>query len=140
MKTGTRTIRFAGVPVEARKTIKADIRKNLNGEEFLVCSDSQADARARRYIRDSLWAFRPEFIASHARVDLDDGAVKALAESQGKLCEGANELVFALIKSFKRFWREAVSADGRGHFLNTYDGNEHEVKVGDSFFYVYRVN
>jgi hypothetical protein len=33
---------------------------------------------------------------------------------------------------------EAISADGRGHFLNHYDGGEEEAEVGGTTFYAYR--
>jgi hypothetical protein len=37
---------------------------------------------------------------------------------------------------FNDFADEAISADGRGHFLSGYDGNENE----QDGFYIYRTN
>lgn len=111
------------------------------GKEFLALDDNEADQRAEEYINDSLWAFNASFIASHTRVNLDDRAIKALEKMQGELCEDANDLVRALIHDFDHFVKDAISADGRGHFLAPYDFNEEEVTLdtGETF-YIYRTN
>lgn len=36
--------------------------------------------------------------------------------------------------------RDAVLSDGRGHSLSPYDGEEHEVKIDGTWYYIYRVN
>lgn len=52
-------------------------------------------------------------------------------------CESANEIVFLpIIEDFEDFVSDAIDADGRGHFLSTYDGEE----VEHEGFYLYRVN
>ncbi len=33
---------------------------------------------------------------------------------------------------------DAIDADGRGHFMNTYDGNEYIETVGNMAYYLYR--
>lgn len=104
--------------------------------EYLVLTDEEADERAADYIKQSLWAFNPEFIASHTSVDLSKRAIMALAKMQSELCEDANDLVEALISDLDEFIKDAIGADGRGHFLNTYDGYENE--EGD--FFIYRIN
>lgn len=38
------------------------------------------------------------------------------------------------------FIQAAISADGRGHFMSSYDGEENEVTVNDQTFYIYRLN
>ena len=49
-----------------------------------------------------------------------------------------------LIDDIDEFCKDAISADGRGHFLNGYDGNEYEQSFkykGESYtFYLYRWN
>ncbi len=37
-------------------------------------------------------------------------------------------------------WKRDARHDGRGHCLSSYDGEEHEVKIGDEWFYIYRTN
>lgn len=36
--------------------------------------------------------------------------------------------------------QDAVNWDGRGHFLNYYDGSENEEKVDGEIYYIYRLN
>lgn len=114
--------------------------------EYLVLTDDEADAAARTAIEDSLWAFRPEFIAAHANATLDAAAIDALGKMQGELCESAGPLVRALIRDFDHFVADAIRADGRGHFLAGYDGKEsetyftHNNAIGGFYLYVYRVN
>ena len=58
---------------------------------------------------------------------------------QGKLCESANGLVTALIEDMDEFIEDAVSADGRGTFLSSYNSEEVEVVVDGEYFYAYRI-
>ena len=59
---------------------------------------------------------------------------------QSKKCEGANDAILALIKKtdggLDGFVEDAISADGRGHFLSSYDGDENE----ENGFYIYRTS
>ena len=106
-----------------------------------VYTNCNGDEQARNYILDSLWAFNAKFIIQHSKVEsLNDrqftaleGAIKAIQE---KLCEDANPLVLALIDNIDRFIDDAIGADGRGHFLSGYDGEENE----QDGFYIYRTN
>ena len=102
---------------------------------YIICTDEEADELAYEYIADSVWAFTPSFLSAHTGVD--SGTFRTLQES---LCENANEAITAMIKDFDHFVDDAVSIDGRGHFLAQYDHEEHEVKVGDKTFYIYRVD
>lgn len=105
-------------------------------KSYLVLTDEEADDRCRDRITDSLWAFNASFIASHTRNGLSSECTKALGEMQGRLCESASPIVEALIEDIDDFVSDAISADGRGHFLSSYDGNENE--EGD--FFIYRDN
>lgn len=113
-------------------------------ESYLILSDGEADEYAAEHILDSLWAFNADFILSRSRIEVDatneDAILKALKQMQEKLCENANPLVRALIEDEEAFIAEAVEADGRGHFLSSYDGEEHEVTHGEETFYIYRQN
>lgn len=108
--------------------------------EFLVLTDDEAEEKAREEIRQSLWAFNPDFILRHTRVYEnttnyeDEAIIEALKDVQSRICESANELVYALINDFDEFCEDAIDEDGRGHFLSYYDGKEYE---SDSF-YIYR--
>jgi hypothetical protein len=111
--------------------------------EFEVLTDKEATDKANANIADSLWAFKPEFIAQFAPVKDRQALAKALSIVQEKMCEDANELILAPIGSkanLRRFQKAAIAADGRAHFLNTYDDQEHEVREGSATFYIYRTN
>jgi hypothetical protein len=113
---------------------QADDLFSYGNQDWLVATDDEADAKAKEYIEDSLWAFRPSFLASHS--DVDEDVFQLLSEK----CEGANDAVKKLIKDFDHFVEDAIGQDGRGHFLSFYDGEENEEKVGDETFYLFRLN
>lgn len=52
----------------------------------------------------------------------------------------------SIVETLERYFdraawkRDALMSDGYGHTLSPYDGQEHEVKVGDTWYYIYRVN
>lgn len=103
-------------------------------EEYLVLTDEEADKRAAEQIKDSAWAFNKSFL---------DGHSEAIAAFDGKTweavtarCESANDAVLKLIDDVDHFVDDAIAADGRGHFLSGYDGDENE----QDGFYIYRTN
>lgn len=101
-------------------------------EEYLVLTDEEADEKTAEYIRETAWAFRAEFLASHMTgVDADD--LKPIQEK----CESANPIILKLIDDVDHFISDAIQADGRGHFLSGYDGEEIELH-GELF--AYRIN
>lgn len=108
--------------------------------EYAVGTDEEADQAVKENIKQSLWAFNAEFIIDHAKVGYSDAFVKQLKEMQAKLCEGCNDLVECLIEDLDEFIDDAIGADGRGHFLSSYDGNENEITIDDETFYIYRLN
>jgi hypothetical protein len=107
-------------------------------EQYAVGTDSEADEACLEYIKDTAWAFRSSFICSYC--NLPQELAEALETMQSKKCEGANDAILALIENtdsgIHRFVEEAISADGRGHFLSGYDGKEIELNG----FYAYRIN
>lgn len=112
------------------------------GQEYKVLTDEEADEAAADYIKETLWAFNPEFILQHSAASEgttareDEEIIKALRMVQESICEGANALVKALISDIDTFIEDAIDADGRGHFMSSYDGEEHE----SGAFYIYRTN
>lgn len=104
------------------------------GGTYLVLTDEEADDAAREDIAELLWAFNAEFLSGHT--GLPSEVFSALQENQS---EDANETIRTLVDkcgNFDQLVDEAVSSDGRAHFLNTYDG--HEYAVGD--YFIYRTN
>ncbi len=111
-----------------------DNRFGLGEKEYLVLTDNEADRATRAYIEDSLWAFNAGFIIEHSKLPWEaEEMIKGFQEAKS---EDANETIKALIKDMKEFVDDAISADGRGHFLSGYDGEENE--EGD--FFIYRIN
>ena len=108
----------------------------FGSQEYLVLTDEEADEKAKDYILDSIWAFNTEFIAGHTIANFDERAIKSLRKMQGELCEDANELIKSMINDLDHFVEDAISCDGRGHFISSYDGEENEQ---DEYF-IYRTN
>ena len=105
---------------------------DAEGNEYLVLTDEEADQRAEDYIRDSVWAFLPGFIADHCPRGIDAGVISIIQTK----CEDANDPILGMIEDFDEFVNDAISVDGRGHFLSTYDGEEY----GSGEYFIYRVN
>lgn len=110
----------------------------IEGAEYRVFTDDEADAAVADYIADSAWAFNPDFLAGQTGLPAE--VFKALHEG----CEGSSEAVCKVIEGtcgMAAFVDNAVDADGRGHFLSQYDGEEREL-TGDTGtsvkFYAYR--
>jgi len=106
--------------------------------EVLVCTEDQADEKAKQYILNSLWAFDTNFIQKHSEA-LNKMKVKDLKDIQSKLCENANPMIKACIDDLDRFVEDAIDTDGRGHFVNNYDGVEYELDLDDEYLVYYLV-
>jgi len=106
-------------------------------EDYLVLTDEEANEKTKEYIKESLWAFNANFILSECGLDLS--GTESLKEMQQKVCESANDFILSLIEKtcgLDKFVESAIMADGRGHFLSTYDGEE--VEQGE--YFIYRLN
>jgi len=126
---------FLDVPVEDIEDSGWDNATfEVNRKEYMVLTEDEANRKAREYIEDSLWAFNTDFIIDHS--DLSSEAEEMVRSFQSTKCESANDTIRSLIKDMDEFVQDAIDADGRAHFLNTYNGDEDEQ---DGFF-IYRVN
>ena len=119
---------------------------SYGNQEYLVLTDKEADDKAREEIEETLWAFDTNFILRHCSTydKMDcyefEQAEKALRKVQAECCESLNPLVKALIEDMDEFVESAIMSDGRGHFIAGYDGYENEVKINDTWYYIYRVD
>mgnify|MGYP003480099808 CR=1 FL=1 len=104
-------------------------------DNYSVYTDKEADEKAAEYIKESAWAFNASFIIDHSNLPYE--GIEMIQTFQQK-CEGANETILALIGDFDKFVSDAISADGRGHFLSSYDGEENEETVNGETYYIYR--
>lgn len=101
-------------------------RWTVQGTEYLAGTDEDMTKELADNIRESVWAFNAEFIADHCSVDIDIEMIKMW---QREKYESANEGLLKLIDDFDQFVEDAEAADGRGHFLNDYDGTEEMATV-----------
>jgi hypothetical protein len=110
---------------------------SLGQQEYAIGTDKEADAAVEEYVKDSIWAFNASFILSEC--DLPCELEEAISAFQSEKCESANDALLALVEkctTLESFTKAAVSADGRGHFLSGYDGEENE----EGGFFIYRTN
>lgn len=113
----------------------------IDGESWLVLTDSDADAAADESIWELAWAFTANFLAAH--VAGGSVVIDAMAQYRLDRCEYANEAVHALIEAGNgkdHFCAEAIRAYGRGHFLAGYDNDECEQPIDGETYYLYRTN
>lgn len=109
---------------------------DVAGVEYLVLTDDEADAKVREYIERDLWCFNSDFLAAHCNIDAK--TIQLLQRNY----EDSNETIQQSIQDFDHFVDDAIGADGRGHFLNTYDGEEIEIDTGlpgERWLYAYRM-
>lgn len=131
---------------------EGDNRFSVGKREYLILTDDEANDEAELYIRESLWAFNASFLVGC--MDLPWEAEEMIESFCSEKCEDANDTILALVEKSEGGLEElvssAISADGRGHFINSYDGNEDEVHQlisgtpGDDaeyeWYYIYRMN
>ena len=106
-------------------------------EEYAIGTDEEADEACAECIKDSAWAFNARFVLSECGLPFElEAAIQAF---QSKECESANDAIVTLIEKtcgMNEFVKSAIRADGRGHFLSSYDGNEYA--SADGTFVIYR--
>ena len=107
-------------------------------ECYYVLNDEDADERARDVIQEQVWAFNADFLCMYMAGDL---TAEMVNDMRGNQCEAVNDAFVALIEAgsgMEEFTTDAFGADGRGHFLNSYDGEEYEEEVNGTTYYIYQ--
>ena len=111
----------------------------INGVDYLVLTDSEADEKVKEYVENTLWAFSPTFLSSVTGVD--ESVFEAIQDNGG--FEENNEAIKSILDatntSIEEVAEEAIRWDGRGHFLDRYSGEEIEVYVDGEYYYCYRI-
>lgn len=114
-----------------------DHEYDMGSQTWVVTTDEEADTLAEIRVKDNLWAFNSNFLCHYTSALDTYKARKAFDKMREILCEDAQEFVVALLGNrLEECIKDAITEDGRGHFISQYDGME--IKV-DSF-YLYRVN
>lgn len=97
--------------------------ENNQGEtyEFFVTEGETDQIEAvGEYCKDLLWSFNPEFLEAHMISEIDAKAIEKIQP----MYEDANPILKNLIIDWEDFIEDAIRADGAGHFLSPYDGEE----------------
>jgi hypothetical protein len=112
-----------------------DCLYEVGNNSWLVLTDDEADERCAEYIRESIWAFNKSFVINY----VPDGVGYDQLNPLNELYEDANPILLALVGDrFDEFVADAISSDGRGHFLAGYDGEEAEIEVDGFDWFIYR--
>jgi hypothetical protein len=104
--------------------------------DWLILTDEEADEAAIENIRRDVWAFVPSFLESYLPEGVTTDVVEALQST--KYEDAAPALLAMLGDRFEEFADDAISSDGRGHFLSVWDGVEHEFEHDGRTWYAYR--
>lgn len=100
--------------------------------EYVLYSDADADAACRDSILESLAYFRPGFLDAHADIGTD--AIEAI---QAKEDHEAMRRLLERLGVLEDVINDAISSDGRGHFLAGYDSEEIDLSA---HWFIYRTN
>ena len=114
-----------------------EAQDDIDAQDYYVLTDEEADERCTEYIKEALWTFKASFLAGETGID--EEVFTRLAEGY----DSSNEAIESIINAnggMDSFVKAAVSADGRGHFLNGYDGTEKEATYNGTTYYIYRMN
>lgn len=110
-----------------------DAENYFDNGDYLILTDDEANEQAKEYIEQSLWAFNADFLA-----DMTD-LPSEVFEIMQKQCESSNDAVLKLVEKtcgLDKLAETAISMDGRGHFISSYDCEENELNN----LYIYRIN
>jgi len=102
----------------------------IGDQEYLVLTDEEAQTRCEEDIKQSIWAFNSSFLSFHTGINED--IIKSVQEH----CESSNDMLLNSIKDIRAFINDAIGSDGRGHFISSYDGHEHE----ENDLFIYRLS
>lgn len=113
--------------------------EDIDTADYLVLDEVDADEKAEEYIKETLWAFNSNFLAN--QTGIDEEVFRAIQNNDR--CESNNEVILQLVEStcgMDDFVSDAISEDGRGHFLAQYDHEELEATFECETYFVYRIN
>ena len=119
------------------QTLKVWDKEHMVWREYMVLNEHERYKNAKEYIQETLWAFIPSFLAEET--GLPEEVFRALSEKY----ESGNDAILALVEKtcgLDAFVKAAVEADGYGHFLAFYDGEEEKVTVEGEDYFIYRTN
>ena len=118
---------------------EGDNRWTVQGTDYYAGTDEEMNELAKEYMAESLWAFNASFLENYgAFANMNGSTVAMILKPLQEQCESGNEAIKELIgwnDNADEFVEAACSADGRGHFLNHYDGSELNVVINGITYY-----
>ena len=109
--------------------------------KFLVENEGEDVREVIKDVRNITDFERADILSYDLTVYTDEEADEVWEESMDNYIEECvlNELPEQYRQYFddEKFKRDC-SFDGRGHGLSSYDGEEHEVKIDDTWYYIYK--
>lgn len=103
----------------------------LDNGDYLVLTDEEANELAKERIEQSLGLFNAHWLVDYISMPYE--AIKRLSES---MYEDAGPIFLKCCDDFDGLVEDAIAEDGRGHFISSYDSEEHE----EGEFFIYRLN
>jgi hypothetical protein len=125
------------MPATHRAIVKVLTEQHKALGDWLVIDGRDMDEYLREEVSGKVWAFAPETLRDCT------GEPLAVFNALLPLCEDGNNTILALIKDtcgLDTFIMTVVTDHGRGRTISHYDDEEHEVKVGKNWYFLYRVN
>lgn len=108
--------------------------------DYCIYTDEEADEACKEDIKETAWAFNPDFIISHSKVLNYDKWSYDILKAIQEQCESWNDAILKLIDDIDEFCDDAISSDWRWHFLSWYNWHENEVDINWTTYYLYRNN
>lgn len=108
----------------------------LELDDWLILTDSEADIQCAEQQAELLWAFNPSFLSGCTGIDQ---SVFEAIQANDK-CEDNSPAILSIIEAtcgIATLVESAIRVDGRGHTLSGYDGEE--LYLGGDL-YAYRTN
>ena len=103
----------------------------LTANCYRVLTDEEANKVASEYIKQTLFCYRPEFLAGYTGIDACVFQILCMQLEEG------NEAIRKLIdftEGIDGFIDHAIESDGRGAFINHWDFSEEE----EDGYFIYR--
>lgn len=108
-------------------------------KEYSIGNEEEVDNATEQNIRESLCYFNSQWIVDHLDTEIPVNAITAIQEKY----EDGNDSLYEIISKlgdWDYFVRDSILADGRGHFMSSYDGEENEICYEGEWYFIYRIN
>lgn len=107
---------------------------DVQGTEHYIMTLDETYEAVKEYMEQTIWAFNADWLVTYCPAGVDAEMIRMLQEQ----CEDSNEQILKLVGGINdHIVGDAMSADGFGHFLNSYDGKGVEIKDLDNKTIIY---